>query len=186
MRPDYRILVGQQDITPTVRDRLISLTLTDESGYESDTATLRLDDRGSAIALPRKGATLEVFLGYRDEGLALIGLYIVDDVGLAGPPDSMTVRGHAVDVLAGLKAHKTRHWPLTTIRQIVGEIASEHGLAPRVSSGLGAIRIPHIDQTEESDILRAGRPTRRPTLPRRGSGRLPRTRDPGNGQRAPR
>ena len=151
MRPAYRILVDQRDITAAIRDRLLSLTLTDQSGYQSDAVSLRLDDREGKIELPRKGAKLEVALGYEERGLAEIGLYIVDEIELAGPPDTLTIQAKAVDMQASLKQHKTRAWS-NTIQEIVSTIAQEHGLKPRVDSALGAIRIPHIDQTEESDL----------------------------------
>ena len=151
MRPTYRVWADQRDITDAIRDRLLSLTLTDESGYQSDTVSLRLDDRESKIELPRKGAQLEVELGYEERGLAQMGLYIVDELELAGPPDTLTIQAKAVDMKSSLKQHKTRAWS-NTIQEIVSTIAQEHGLEPRVDPALGAIRIPHIDQTEESDL----------------------------------
>ena len=151
MRPAYRILADQRDITDAIRDRLLSLTLTDEAGYQSDAVSLRLDDREGRIELPRKGAKLEVELGYEERGLAQMGLYVVDEIELAGPPDTLTIQAKAVDMKSSLKQHKTRAWS-NTIQEIVSTIAQEHGLEPRVDSTLGAIRIPHIDQTEESDL----------------------------------
>ena len=152
MRPAYRILADQRDITDAIRDRLLSLTLTDEAGYQSDTVSLRLDDREGRIELPRKGAKLEVSLGYEERGLAQMGLYIVDEIELAGPPDTLTIQAKAVDMKSNLKQHKTRAWSDTTLDEVVSTIAQEHRLKPRVEPALGAIRIPHIDQTEESDL----------------------------------
>ncbi|SMG67144.1 [weak similarity to] Phage late control D [methanotrophic bacterial endosymbiont of Bathymodiolus sp.] len=40
MRPRFRILANQQDITDTIRDRLLSLRITDEAGNQSDTVEL--------------------------------------------------------------------------------------------------------------------------------------------------
>ena len=151
MRPAYRVLADRRDITDAIRDRLLSLTLTDEAGYQSDAVSLRLDDREGKIELPRKGAQLEVELGYEERGLAQMGLYVVDEIELSGPPDTLTVQAKAVDMKSILKQHKIRAWS-ATIQEIVSTIAQEHGLKPRVDSALGAIRIPHIDQTEESDL----------------------------------
>ena len=151
MRPAYRVLADQRDITDAIRDRLLSLALTDEAGYQSDAVSLRLDDREGKIELPRKGAQLEIALGYEERGLAEMGLYIVDEIELSGPPDTLTVQAKAVDMRASLKQHKTRAWS-ATIQEIVSTIAQEHQLEPRVDPALGAIRIPHIDQTEESDL----------------------------------
>ncbi len=40
MRPDWRILIDGQDRSEAFRDRLLSLTITDESGYHSDTVSV--------------------------------------------------------------------------------------------------------------------------------------------------
>ena len=47
MTPAFRILVdGGQDVTEALRERLLSLRVSDEEGYSSDTVEIRLDDRG--------------------------------------------------------------------------------------------------------------------------------------------
>ena len=49
MTPAFRILVdGGQDVTEALRERLLSLRVSDEEGYSSDTVEIRLDDRGGA------------------------------------------------------------------------------------------------------------------------------------------
>lgn len=53
---------------------------------------------------------------------------------------------------ASLKAPKTRSWGDVSIGDLVGLIAAENGLQARVGSALRAVRIPHLDQTEESDL----------------------------------
>ena len=54
-------------------------------------------------------------------------------------------------MFASLKQHKSRSWS-GTLGNIVGAIAAEHGLEARVGSRLASVQIPHIDQTEESDL----------------------------------
>ena len=53
---------------------------------------------------------------------------------------------------SSLKAQKTRSWDDPSLQDLVAGIASEHGLESRVGSSLRSIRIPHLDQTEESDL----------------------------------
>nr|VFK12740.1 MAG: hypothetical protein BECKLFY1418C_GA0070996_100165 [Candidatus Kentron sp. LFY] len=152
MTPAFRIFADSSEITGAIRDRLISLSVTDEAGNHSDTVEIRLDDRDGIIELPRKGAELEVLMGYRESGLVEMGLFTVDEVELTGPPDTMVVRGKAANMRASLKAHKTRPWDETTIGDIVAAIAGEHGLEPRVADSLASVKIVHLDQTEESDL----------------------------------
>ena len=49
MQPDFRIIADAQDITEVIRDRLLSLRLTDESGTQSDALEIQLDDRDAVI-----------------------------------------------------------------------------------------------------------------------------------------
>ena len=59
----------------------------------SDDFELRIDDRDSAVSLPSRGASIEVFLGYSGTALTRLGLYTVDEVELSGPPDTLVIRG---------------------------------------------------------------------------------------------
>ena len=153
MTPDYRITIdGVQDVTPAIRGRLLSLTVVDEAGQQSDTVEIGLDNRNGRIALPRRGAEIRVSLGYVATGRVSMGRYTVDEVEVSGPPDKLVVRGKGADMLAGLKSRKTRSWDDVSLGDLVAEIASEHGLPARVASSLRGVRIPHLDQTEESDL----------------------------------
>ena len=88
MRPDWRILIDGQDRSEAFRARLLSLTITDESGYYSDTVSVRLDDRDGRIVLPRLGVEMVVQLGYEEIGRVEMGRYTVDEIELSGPPYS--------------------------------------------------------------------------------------------------
>ena len=152
MTPDFSIIANSDDVTSVLRGRLLSLRVTDEAGTQSDTLELKLDDRDSRIAWPEKGAVLEVSMGYQQQGLRFLGSYIVDEVSHSGPPETMTIRAKAADMRASLKAPNTRQWEQQSLGQIVDVIAGEHNLQPRVSASLDRIVIPHVDQTEESDL----------------------------------
>ena len=148
MTPGYRILADNHDITHRIRDRLIKLKVSDRAGMSSDTAEIELDDRG-VIAMPRKGAKLDVSIGYMEQGLVRMGAYVVDEIELSGPPDRMLIRAKAADMRQQLKARRTRSWHDTTIGAMVATIAAKHGLTPRVGEFLAPISIPHMDQAEE-------------------------------------
>lgn len=61
--PDYRLVVNGQDITAKVNPRLINLTLSEGREGAADTLELTLADHDGQLALPRKGATIELQLG---------------------------------------------------------------------------------------------------------------------------
>jgi uncharacterized protein len=152
MTPDFNITADGADITDKIRDRLIELRITDEAGTKSDTVEIRLDDRKNRISLPSQGAELVVRLGYKGAGLSAMGVYTVDEVGLSGPVETLTIRGRAANMLKGLKAPRSRSFDNITIGALVATIADEHGYRPKTASSLSGIALPHIDQTEESDL----------------------------------
>ncbi len=150
--PDFRVIADNTDITAAIKRGLLSLRVTDEAGVGSDKVEIKLDDRNGKIALPRTGAELDIALGYQETGLVRMGLYIVDEVSIASPPQSMTIRAHAADMRQVLKAPKTKTWGAVTLANVVNEIAAAHGLEPRISSDMASIQLPYLTQTEESDL----------------------------------
>lgn len=158
--PDFTITADSVDVTSAIKDRLLALRLTDEAGFKSDTLDIKVDDRDGLLAIPRTGAELSVNLGYQGLGLRFMGIYVVDEYELSGPPATMIIRARAANLRASLKAPKTRPWHETTIREIVETIASEHGYSSSITPALGDTPIPHLDQTAESDanlLTRLGR-----------------------------
>lgn len=152
MTPDLRVRADGRDITGAVRDRFLSVTVTDRADEEADTLELSLDDRPPGIVVPPTGAVLEVDLGLTETGLSLMGSYTVSEVEQEGAPDTLTIRAHAADLLRELKAPRTRSWSLYTIGDVVATIAGRHGLETRVDPALGGIALAHLDQVDESDL----------------------------------
>ena len=93
-----------------------------------------------------------VELGYEATGRVSMGRYAVDEVEMSGPPRTLIVRATAADMRSGAKQRKTRSWDQVTIGDLVATIARDHGLEARVASGLAGITLPHVDQTDESDL----------------------------------
>lgn len=150
--PDFRIIAEGSDITEAIRQRLLSLNISDEAGFNSDKVEISLDDRESKVAIPRTGATLEVSIGYKETRIIHMGLYVVDEVAISSPPQTMTIRAHAADMRQVLKAPRTKTWGKITIGDLVNNIAGEHGLTPRIAEELLSKEIQYLYQTEESDL----------------------------------
>lgn len=165
LTPQFRLLANSQDITDVVNNRLVSLRFTDEAGMASDVLEVVLADNDPAapIQTPPTGAELQLFLGY-DGAAERIGLFVVDEIELAGWPTEMTIRARAAPFdlskggLAQLQTMKTRSWPKgTKLGAMVSKIAKEHGLEAAVAEKLAGIVLPHIDQSDESDLHFLGR-----------------------------
>lgn len=115
-RPAYRITANGADLESFLATRLKGISVTDTAGFESDVLEIELSDHDGAapIALPSTGAELEVWLGYRPAGLRRMGLFVVDEIELAGWPGCMTIRGRAAPFEAtargktDLQTQKTR------------------------------------------------------------------------------
>lgn len=156
MQPLFRILAGSREITAAVRDRLLELVLTDEAGTQSDELKLTLDDRrrenGAIAELPQVGTVLTVSIGYAQTRLVAMGRFIVDEIELNAPAATLTVSAKAADMVGPFRSPKTRSWDETTLGDLVQAIAGEHGYQDKIDPELGALAIPHLDQTAESDM----------------------------------
>jgi phage protein D len=160
IKPSWRVVANQLDITAIITDRFRGLTLTDAAGLESDLLEITLSDNDPLvpIQIPPKGAELELFLGY-DGMLQRMGLFIYDEVEVSGWPGEMVLRARAAtyDKSKGgktdLQTQKNRSWPKgTKLGDMVAKIAKEHGMEFAVSESLKPIVLPHTDQADESDI----------------------------------
>ncbi|MBI5917805.1 MAG: peptidoglycan-binding protein [Nitrosomonadales bacterium] len=149
-RAIYRVIVDGRDISAIVHGRLISLTLTDNRGFEADQLDLVLDDSDGKLDLPPRGAEVSLAIGWEETGLVDKGLYTVDEVSHSGAPDQLTLRARSADLRNGLTTQRERSWHLTTLRDIVNTIATENDLTPVIASSLAGQFIEHLDQTNES------------------------------------
>lgn len=149
MTPTFRIVADGADITALLNDRLLLLRTTDKPGMESDDFELRIDDRDSAVSLPSRGASIEIFLGYTGATLSRLGRYTVDEVELSGPPDTLVIRGKASDMRGSGKTTRSGSWENVMLASIVTDVAARNGWQPVCPVGTVVHR---ADQLSESDF----------------------------------
>lgn len=155
MRPDFRLAADGVDVTANIRDRLLALSFKDEAEAKSDRLTIRLDDRprrDGYAALPAIGTTLELSLGYRETGLVAVGRFTVDEIKQSGPVAVLEVGAKAAGMDTAFRSATSRSWPDTTLGAIARAIAEAAGFEPVIDPALGAVPIPHADQTNESPM----------------------------------
>lgn len=63
--PAFSITIEGKDITTALDTRLMSLTLTNNRGFEADQLGLERDDADGKIILPRRGAVIQLSLGWK-------------------------------------------------------------------------------------------------------------------------
>ncbi|KZN44005.1 phage late control D family protein [Pseudoalteromonas luteoviolacea] len=152
MTPDYQLTVDGKNIR--LNGQLISLILTDNRGFEADTIEIQLDDSADLLDIPRKGAKMQVKLGYVHNGKSELtdkGSYTIDEVEHTGAPDTLTIRGKSADMRGSLLKTREQSFHQVTLDSIVQTIAQRNNLAAKISPTLSAEQIEHIDQTNESD-----------------------------------
>lgn len=159
-RPSWRVTANDKDITAALAERFVGLSLSDETGFNSDTfeVTVSDGDPDNPVKIPPRGAELQVWMGFNDV-LTPKGLFVCNEVELTDAPATMTIRAHAAPYEGTPKGkrdfqtQKTRSWPVnTTIGAMVSKMAGEHGMTPATSPELADVKLPHIDQSAESDI----------------------------------
>lgn len=147
---DFMLWIGSKDVTPNLRNRLISLTLTDNRGFEADMLNITLDDSDGLLQLPQRGTVVSLFLGWAGQ-LHNKGDYTVDQVTHGGAPDVLTIGARSVDFRGELNKARDLSYHDATLGSIVTQIAQRCGLVLQMAEGFAGINIDHIDQTHETD-----------------------------------
>lgn len=151
MTPDFRLIADAADITDALRTQLLQLRLTDKRGLEADELEITLN-APATLALPPKGARLEVALGWRGRGLVDKGVFVSDPPRFRGPPDEIIITAKAADFGSPLRENRSAAYHGQTLGGILGAVAERHGLSSVIEGGLAATAIDHLDQTNESDV----------------------------------
>ena len=149
--PQYKVVIDGTDITNKIKPRLMNLTLTDNRGFDADQVELQLDDSDGLLTMPRRGATMRVWLGWKGSPLIDKGSFTVDELEHAGAPDTLTITGRSVDFRESLNVKKERSFHGKKLSEIIDTLAKNNGLFSVMSTSLKDEVIAHIDQTNESD-----------------------------------
>ncbi|MBC3216161.1 phage late control D family protein [Serratia fonticola] len=155
--PDFSLTLQGNDITHNIRARLLSLTLTDNRGFEADQLDIELDDSDGLMVMPQRNALLSLALGWQGSQLTHKGRFTVDEVEHRGAPDTLTIRARSADFRGSLNTRREASYHDSTLGDIVQQIAARNQLTAKLATGLDAIKISHIDQTQETDAAFATR-----------------------------
>lgn len=150
-QPICKLVVDGTDITEAVEKRLDSIRLTDNRGMEADTLDISLSDHDGALAIPPRGAKIDLWLGWTTSGLVYKGSYTVDETEHSGSPDVLSIRARSADLRETLKTKREQTWKDATLREILTTIALRSQLDLKIAPSLGDQLIAHLDQANESD-----------------------------------
>lgn len=150
-QPAYRLTIKGVVLT-SLDDRLMSLTLTDNRGFEADRLELTIDDTDGLVVMPSRGAEISVAIGWANRPLVDKGVYTVDEITHQGPPDRLVITARSADFREDFNVKREYSWHDVTVGSVVSAIAGRYNLIPAVSASLKDVEIDHADQTNESDI----------------------------------
>ncbi|WP_349967811.1 hypothetical protein [Wolbachia endosymbiont of Armadillidium arcangelii] len=102
MQPDFII-----DKCESIKDRVISLRLTDESGTIDDVVEVHVDYRDEDIDIPNE---LNIALGYRETDVLPMGVYTVNEITVQSPPKTLLIKAHATNLRLSLKEKVSKEW----------------------------------------------------------------------------
>ncbi|OYX11243.1 MAG: hypothetical protein B7Z15_12155, partial [Rhizobiales bacterium 32-66-8] len=108
MRTPYiAINFNGRNLVPQWGPTLISVTVTDERGLESDKVSIELDDLDGETECPETGQIVTVDGGYEEDGAAVQGEFEIDQISLEGWPQRITLSGTSASAKKANKERKT-------------------------------------------------------------------------------
>lgn len=111
-----------------------------------------MHDHDGRLALPRRGVTLSLAIGWTDSGMVNKGTFVVDEAEHSGPPDIITIRARSADLTRSIRTRRERSWHNTTLGAVLRTLAGDHALKLSLDQALDALALPHLDQANESDV----------------------------------
>ncbi len=136
-----------------------SITVSDSTGFESDTVSIVLPLRDANLGLLIAGGEMEVIMGYFPFQMQSMGKFVIDEITASGPPDIIRITGRAAPFSGtsegkrSMAEQKSRDWPEgATIEDIASTITGDHGLEPKIADDVKSIVPGQISQVDESDL----------------------------------
>ena len=152
-KPIFKIEYNQKDITKDVSNQVLNIEYTDYEHGQSDEITITFDDTQKlwqSSWIPSKGDSLRVFIGYEGEKLLNCGVFEIDEIEFATPPDILTVKALATGITKALRQNNSVAYENKTLKQIASEIAQKHSLT--LVGEIEDVRVERITQNQERDL----------------------------------
>ena len=151
LTPVAKLSINGKPFNTDALSRIISISLTDKSGFEADELTVSLSDHDGKLALPPKSAEITIALGYIETGIVDKGSYKITEVSWSGAPDTLHITAQSADTSDRFSEAKEKSWHKTSLKEIIESIAAANGYTPIIGKAYQEEKIDHIDQSNESD-----------------------------------
>jgi phage protein D len=146
-QPDFSVIINGE--TELVKERVISIRITDAAGIMSDSCEIELDDYDDAFPLPRTEAVIAVSLGYKGRELTKIGSYYVKEIDIDGARKTLKIKANAAS--KAMRSQKSRSHE-GSMDNLLAEMANEFDLDAAISGDLGGLELEDFPQFAESDM----------------------------------
>ncbi len=153
MKPTFKLLYENHDITVNVAPYVLSIEYTDSEHGQSDEIQISLEDTDKLWQgnwYPSKGDTLNLQIGYADDKLLNCGSFEIDEIEYASPPDVITLKALATNIKKALRQVNSVAYENKTLKQIAQEIAVKHRL--KLVGEIKEIKVKRITQNKERDL----------------------------------
>lgn len=151
LTPVAKLTINGKPFNTDALSRIISISLTDKSGFEADELTVSLSDHDGKLALPPKSAEITIALGYIETGVVDKGSYKITEISWSGAPDTLHITAQSADTSDRFSEAKEKSWHKTSLKEIIESIAAANGYTPIIGKAYQDEKIDHIDQSNESD-----------------------------------
>ena len=140
---EFQVIANGKDITQNFTNILTSITVEDNTGYTTDTASIVIDDTAGSIRFPENGAILQIGLGFAGENIATVFTGKVDEVNSRGARSSgkyITIHAKGIDTKGKLKQPLSRHFDDSSISEILRKAGNAAGITDvRVDDEIGSV-----------------------------------------------
>lgn len=151
LTPVAKLTINGKPFNTDALSRIISISLTDKSGFEADELTVSLSDHDGKLALPPKSAEITIALGYIETGVVDKGSYKITEVSWSGAPDTLHITAQSADTSDRFSEAKEKSWHKTSLKEIIESIAAANSYTPIIGKAYQDEKIDHLDQSNESD-----------------------------------
>jgi len=143
------------NIVADISSMVLSISYTDYLSELSGEVEVVVEDhqrKWQTSWYPALGDELNLALGYRSEGLLPCGDFQVDQLELAGPPDTFTLRGLAAYITPAMRTFNSAGYESQSLLGIAQLIAGKYGLTVVSAPDLTDIVFERVTQKHETDL----------------------------------
>jgi phage protein D len=144
--PIFEIWKGGENYTVNFNNRTVQIQVDLVSGGGAgDTCQITVDDRDWLISTPQVGDGLEVYLGYKEVGLARMGVFQTDRVTFTGPPKGITIHGTGASFAGSIKSHVVKNFDGKSLGDIVKGLLEDTCYSANIDESLSSLKIPYLN-----------------------------------------